>query len=155
MKRKSKNNSTKPEEKDKTLITVVYCGKRQSINEIFHQFYILNKEGNLTDSLSFTKMKDRFILGGIYCIKQSGKTTYFLSSDKYIQQFPDKEEVIKWSIKQNAAIHGEKILKEEKKLLAVNPTIEHICKPLRLIVRNMTINQRQALLAYIINILTH
>lgn len=62
--------------------------------------------------------------------------------------------VTQWSTMHWAAINSETEAKRIKKLTSENPTIENMLKPLREASKNLTRNERGALLAYIIQILT-
>ncbi len=137
------------------FIKVIYAGKRHSINEIFSQFYVIDVDNNITTSLSFTNLKKSFGIGCIYEIEQSSKTKYILSPDKFILKHPDKDLITEYSIAHNAAVQAEKSIKEHKRLITQNPTIEIICKPLKTIYRKLPRQQKQALLAYLIQIITN
>ena len=142
------------------MIKVIYTGKRisQKNDKIFESFFLMNGDKISDKSLGFDKLKPTFGIGCIYEINQKSETSFHINNDNFVGRYDKTEEqkkiIMDYSIKNKAVIEASYQKNRIKKIIEINPIIEEICKPLKDKYYSMTTAERQALLAYIIQILT-
>ncbi len=137
-------------------------------NTLFDQFKQVDKHGSFVPDkteIGFSKCKKTFNVGCIYKVRQVGDDRYQVEGSKFAERWDDvgeyhnfkkerKDSVTKWSSMHWAAINSMDSARKIKKLTSKNPTIENILEPLKEAAKYMTRDERKALLAYMIQILT-
>lgn len=143
---------------EENKMEVLYAGKRlNQSDKLFDRFFIVEK-GVLDERLEFSDINHTFSVGCVYKITKFPDNKYIVSNREFLYRYEDTEEqknvITKFSLEHNAAKEAFKMNKMIKNLTSKNPTIEHLIKPLKEINHTLTRQQKQALLAYLIKLLT-
>lgn len=144
----------------KTL-SVLYAGKRlNGREELYELFFIIDDKDNITsEKLMFGKLKPTFSVGCVYDIIQNNENSFSFTKDnkwsgvKYRYE-KQKDLITEYSLLHKAAIESVSINNRIKKMTSENPAIENLLKPLKAVYNNLSMIEKQTLLAYIIQILT-
>ena len=132
-------------------IKVIYAGQRIDINnKPYHQFYYYDTN----ESIRFSKIPLSYKVGCEYNIDKVNETKYILTAIEFIREHTIEKLVTEYTIEDIQAKTFISTQKDIKKITSRNHLIIRVCKPLNDIYNNGTKAQKQALLAYVIELIT-
>lgn len=136
-------------------VQVVYAGLRSRDDNFTDLFYLV-ENGIIGNRLSFGKLKkNKFVIGCIYEISQTDKETFIVNAKEFKGQLKDESQIIEFRVLNTAAEESLYQKNRIQKIKQDNPMLEEIVKPLKEVYSELSRKERQALLSYLIEMITY